>query len=105
MRVIGDQAPPGEFDVHNQPGRPGHVWIRFFENVAQKTRHDEMTGEPHVFWEYDEYQVVARRTPTLEQDIEANLDEWVLSAKSFEPEASRANELEHALDIVTGARP
>ena len=108
MRVRGDQSPPGAFSVENQPDRPGHKCVRFFENARNITETDEGTGEKTTFWEYDEYMLCVPDRPGLIEAIETNFDEWLLTAKSHSLEAiaiAEADELRQATDILMGVQP
>ena len=89
--------PQGAFSIHPQPDRAGFVCIRFFEN-AHKVKVAIDDGDPIEFAEYDEYSVVVPDAEGLVADIEANFDNWLLTAKSHSPEAIA--EAAHAAEIA-----
>jgi len=96
MRVKGDNSPPGAYTVETQPGKPGFVCVRLYENAQQ------VTEETH--WVYDEYQLVVPARDDLDADIEAHLDEWIATAQSLEVDgrASAVVDMKEALDILLG---
>ena len=91
MRVYGNQKPP-TFTIDPQPGRPNHVWLRFYENAVQD---DEG-------WSWDEYGLVVLNNPGLRQSIEDNFDDWVLTVKSLASDA--ANVATHNGEASESAR-
>jgi len=94
VRVRGDNAPPGAYSMAPQPGRPGYVCVRLYENAQQVA--------PEAYWAYDEYQIIVPYRADLQADIEANISEWLSTAQSLEmPEnASAVAEMQEALNIL-----
>jgi len=92
MKVRGNQAPPEEgYSIHDQPDKPGYAWVRFYENAVEveevidwENGLDGEIGEVYKFWEYDEYSLIVPKTPNLAEEIEADYDNWLLTAKSCE---------------------
>ena len=108
MRVRGNQQPAGAFNIYPQPDKAGFVCVRFFEN-AHKVKVSVDDGDPIEFWEYDEYELIAPDAPDLAADIEANYNNWLLTAKSHNPEAVAAAahaaevaDLRQAVQILSG---
>jgi len=74
MKVSGDFAPPGAFSIEAQPGMPGQVCVRLYENAREVAPH----------WEYDEYHLVVPMRDDLAADLEENYADWLLTAKGME---------------------
>ena len=96
MRVRGNQPPEGAYRIFPQPDKDGFVCIRFFENT-QEVDVGVDGGDPVVFYEYDEYELIVPDEPDLAANIEAHYEEWLLTAKSYSPEAMAAAEAAAAI--------
>lgn len=85
MRAQGNTMPPS-VEVHPR-GKNAEVRLR--ENPR------EIDFE---LYEYDEYTLTVPDRPGLEQEISANLSEWLKTARSMEynPDASAAHAIEEA---------
>lgn len=92
MKAQANSAPVRMYLIERHPQKPGHVQVRFFENVRET---DSEGG-----WEYDEYIVTVPKAPGLAEKIEGDFDTWLLSAKSASPEYSAARKAEEALRPV-----
>ena len=102
MRTQADIAPPGRFSITRYPPKPSRVEVRFYENVVETTLTDETSGTSRPIWEYDEYIIVIPDKPGLAEEIEADFDRWLLTAKSFHPFLIEALEFGSAFNILTG---
>lgn len=76
MRVRGDVSPSSAYRIEPQPGQPGMVCVRLFENPVH------VEEESH--WEYDEYQVIVRDSPGLAAAIENNFEAWMQTCRTRE---------------------
>jgi hypothetical protein len=45
---------------------------------------DEMSETPITMYEYDEYTFVLREKETLQTEIEANMDDWLITGRTLE---------------------
>lgn len=101
MRVKGNISP----DVLNiEPYRPmnGYVEARLRDNIKSIVEVDEMTGQEIPMFEYDEYTFVLPDREGLREDIEANLNDWLVTGRTLEVNegASIVQEMKAALEIL-----
>lgn len=101
MRVKGNISP----DVLNiEPYRPmeGYVEARLRENIKAVTEVDEMTGQEIQMFEYDEYTFVLRDREGLREDMEANMNDWLVTGRTLEVNegASIVQDMRAALEIL-----
>lgn len=101
MRVKGNISP----NVLNiEPYRPmeGYVEARLRENIKAVTEVDEMTGQEIQMFEYDEYTFVLRDREGLREDMEANMNDWLVTGRTLEVNegASIVQDMRAALEIL-----
>lgn len=83
MRVMGNIYPQS-VTVETYLPTPGMVEIRLRENVKEVSVIDEMDGATTIMYEYDEYTIVVPDSPGLNEDIAANLSDWLITLRSLE---------------------
>lgn len=81
MRVQGN-ASPEVVTVESYWPQPGYVEVRLRENVRDITPTD--IENPAPLFEYDEYVFHIKERDGLQQEIESNLDEWMLTGRMLE---------------------
>lgn len=82
MKVKGDNAPSGAFEVEPHPQKPHVAVVRFFENAQP---FEEKTGDLTTKgWEYDEYRLEMPLYDGLTLDVAAAYDSYLAQAKSEE---------------------
>ena len=85
MKVKGDNAPSGAFEVEPHPQKPGIAVVRFFENAQP---FEEKSGDLTTKgWEYDEYHLELPLYDNLALDVDAAYDICIQQAKADEEEA------------------
>lgn len=85
MKVKGDNAPSGAFEVEPHPQKPGVAVVRFFENAQP---FEEKSGDLTTKgWEYDEYLMEMPLYDGLTLDVAAAYDSHLAQAKAEEEEA------------------
>lgn len=85
MKVKGDNAPSGAFEVEPHPQKPGIAVVRFFENAQP---FEEKSGDLTTKgWEYDEYRLEMPLYDGLTLDVAAAYDGYLAQAKAEEEEA------------------
>ena len=82
MKVKGDNAPSGAFEVEPHPQKPHVAVVRFFENAQP---FEEKTGDLTTKgWEYDEYRLEMPLYDGLTLDVAAAYDSYLAQAKAEE---------------------
>lgn len=82
MKVKGDNAPSGAFEVEPHPQKPNVAVVRFFENAQP---FEEKTGDLTTKgWEYDEYRLEMPLYDGLTLDVAAAYDSYLAQAKAEE---------------------
>lgn len=95
MKVKGDNAPSGAFEVEPHPQKPGIAVVRFFENAQP---FEEKSGNLTTKgWEYDEYRLEMPLYDGLTLDVAAAYDSYLAQAKA---EERSKNELERMAGSV-----
>nr|DAR07597.1 MAG TPA: hypothetical protein [Caudoviricetes sp.] len=95
MKVKGDNAPSGAFEVEPHPQKPGVAIVRLFENPEP---FEEKQGELTLKgWEYDEYHLELPLYDALALDVAAAYDSYLAQAKA---EERSKNELERMANSV-----
>ena len=99
MRVRGD-ASPNTISIETYPQQDGYVEIRLRENITEQT---EQVDEQQVkYFDYDEYLLVVPNREGLQNEIETNFEDWVLTGRTleFNANASIAQDMRNALEIL-----
>lgn len=101
MRVKGNVS-PNVLDIESYRPIPGYVEARLRENINEVTVVDEMTEQEIKMFEYDEYTFVIRERDGLREDIEANLNDWLITGRTLEinESASIVQDMKAALEIM-----
>lgn len=82
MKVKGDNAPSGAFEVEPHPQKPHVAVVRFFENAQP---FEEKAGDLTTKgWEYDEYRLEMPLYDGLTLDVAAAYDSYLAQAKAEE---------------------
>lgn len=99
MRVRGDVS-PNTISIEAYPQQDGYVEIRLRENIQEVT---EQIDEKQIkSYDYDEYLLVVPNREGLQNDIETNFEEWILTGRTleFNVNSSIAQDMRNALDIL-----
>lgn len=100
MKVRGDLAPSGLFSLEEQPKKPGHFLVRFYENVHPFS--EERDGHSASGYEYDEYHLELTGYSGLTDDISSNYDGYLAQAKLLEAETKTIPDLKQKVsDLET----
>lgn len=83
MRVRGNVS-PNVLDIEPYAPTLGYVEVRLRENINEISVTDEMSETPITMYEYDEYTFVLREKETLQTEIEANMDDWLITGRTLE---------------------
>lgn len=95
MKVKGDNAPSGAFEVEPHPQKPSVAVVRLFENAQP---FEEKSGDLTTKgWEYDEYLMEMPLYDGLTLDVAAAYDSYLAQAKA---EERSKNELERMANSV-----
>ncbi len=95
MKVKGNNAPSGAFEVEPHPQKPGVAVVRFFKNTQP---FEEKSGDLTTKgWEYDEYRMEMPLYDGLTLDVAAAYDSYLAQAKA---EERSKNELERMANSV-----
>ena len=97
MRVRGSVNPP-QVSVEDAPQKAGYSEIRLRENAKEITVTDEQSS--HTEWEYDEYVLCEKTRANLKAEIEANLNEWLITGRCKEVDVG-ASDWVDAQDEIT----
>lgn len=83
MRVKGNISPV-TLSVETYQPLEGYVDVRLRENIKEVTGTDPWTGNPVTMFEYDEYTFVMPSREGLREDIESNLNDWLVTGRTLE---------------------
>ena len=99
MRVRGDVS-PNTISIETYPQQEGYVEIRLRENITEQT--EQINEQPVKYFDYDEYLLVVPNQEGLQNEIETNFDEWLLTGRTleFDENASKAHEMRDALETL-----
>lgn len=101
MRVRGNIS-PNVLNIETYHPFPGYVEVRLRENINEVTVVDEMTEKENIMFEYDEYTFVLPEREGLREDIEANMNDWLITGRTLEVNegASIVQDMKAALEIL-----
>ena len=99
MRVRGNVS-PAELVLESYRPMPGYVELRLRENVKEVSVVDEMTET--TMYEYDEYTFLLKEKEGLQEEIEANMSDWLITGRTLEINegASIVQDMKEALEIL-----
>lgn len=83
MKVKGNVS-PNVLDIEAFSPMPGYVEVRLRENIKSLTEVDEMTEAEITMYEYDEYTFHLKEKESLQEEIEANMDDWLTTGRTLE---------------------
>lgn len=80
----------------------GYVEVRLRENIKEVTETDPQTETPLTMFEYDEYTFLLKDREGLQEDIESNLSDWLITGRTLEvnESASIVQDMKAALEIL-----
>lgn len=101
MRVKGNVS-PNVLDIEAFAPMPGYVEVRLRENIKPLTVVDEMAEAEITMYEYDEYTFHLKEKESLQEEIEANMEDWLVTGRTLEINegASIVQDMKDALGIV-----
>lgn len=101
MRVRGNIT-PAVLTVEPYNPVPGQVEVRLRENIKEVSVVDSMTEQAVTMYEYDEYVFLLKDREGLQEDIEANLSDWLITGRTLEVNegASLVQDMKAALEIL-----
>lgn len=101
MRVKGNIL-PNVLNIEEYRPLPGYAEVRLRENFKEVTVTDEMTEAAVTMIEYDEYTFILKNRDTLREDIEANMEDWLITGRTLEVNegASIVQDMKAALEIL-----
>lgn len=101
MRVRGNVS-PNVLDIEAFAPMPGYVEVRLRENIKEIVKVDEMTEQEVSMFEYDEYTFYLAEKEGLREEIEGNLNDWLITGRTLEINegASIVQDMKEALEIV-----
>ena len=81
---------------------PGQVEVRLRENIKEISVVDSMTEQTVTMYEYDEYVFLLKDREGLQEDIEANMADWLVTGRTLEVNegASIIQDMKAALEIM-----
>lgn len=101
MRVRGNIQPAV---ITVEPYRPiqGYVEVRLRENINPITVKDSHLETEIDMFEYDEYTFLLAEKEGLEQEIKANINDWLITGKTLEvnENASIVQDMKAALEVL-----
>lgn len=98
MRVRGNVIPQ-QLLIEPLPGNRNYVNIRIVNNVSEVV----VDGDtPVTLYEYDEYQIALKYYDGIQADIESNIEDWMITARTleFNENASVYRDMKEALAIL-----
>lgn len=105
MRVKGNVSP---VTLSMEPYLPleGYVEVRLREDIKEVTDTDPQTETSVTVFEYDEYTFLLKDREGLREDIESNLNDWLITGRTLEVNegASIVQDMKAALEIL-GVKP
>ena len=101
MRVKGNISPV-TLSVGSYLPLEGYVEVRLRENIKEVTETDPQTETPLTMFEYDEYTFLLKDREGLQEDIESNLSDWLITGRTLEvnESASIVQDMKAALEIL-----
>lgn len=101
MRVRGNIS-PNVLNIEAYHPFPGYVEVRLRERINEVTVVDEMTEEENIMFEYDEYTFILPEREGLREEIEANMNDWLITGRTLEVNegASIVQDMKAALEIL-----
>ena len=101
MRVRGNMT-PAALTVEPYNPVPGQVEVRLRENIKEISAVDSMTEQTVTMYEYDEYVFLLKDRGGLQEDIEANMADWLVTGRTLEVNegASIIQDMKAALEIM-----
>lgn len=102
MKVKGDNAPSGAFEVEPHPQKPGVAVVRFFENAQP---FEEKSGDLTTKgWEYDEYRMQMPLYNSLTLDVAAAYDSYLAQAKAEERSKNKLERMANSVASLQAAQ-
>lgn len=83
MRVRGNAA-PAVLTVEPYMPMEGYVEVRIRENINEVTENDPLTESTATLYEYDEYVFHLKERDGLQEEIESNLNDWLITGRTLE---------------------
>lgn len=76
--------------------------VRLRENINEVTETDPQTETTITLFEYDEYTFLLKDREGLQEDIESNLNDWLITGRTLEvnESASIVQDMKAALEIL-----
>lgn len=76
--------------------------VRLRENIKEVTETDPQTETTLTLFEYDEYTFLLKDREGLQEDIENNLSDWLITGRTLEvnESASIVQDMKAALEIL-----
>lgn len=76
--------------------------VRLRENIKEVTETDPQTETTLTLFEYDEYTFLLKDREGLQEDIESNLSDWLITGRTLEvnESASIVQDMKAALEIL-----
>lgn len=101
MRVKGNISPV-TLSVESYLPLEGYVEVRLRENIKEVTETDPQTETPLTMFEYDEYTFLLKDREGLQEGIESNLSDWLITGRTLEvnESASIVQDMKAALEIL-----
>lgn len=101
MRVRGNIAPV-TLSMESYLPLEGYVEVRLRENINEVTETDPQTETTITLFEYDEYTFLLKDREGLQEDIENNLSDWLITGRTLEvnESASIVQDMKAALEIL-----
>lgn len=101
MRVKGNVSPV-TLSMESYPPLEGCVEVRLRENIKEVTETDPQTETSVTKFEYDEYTFILKDREGLQEEIESNLNDWLITGRTLEvnESASIIQDMRAALEIL-----
>lgn len=101
MRVKGNVSPV-TLSMESYLPLEGYVEVRLRENIEEVTYIDSQTEISVTMFEYDEYTFLLKDREGLQEDIENNLSDWLITGRTLEvnESASIVQDMKAALDLL-----
>lgn len=101
MRVRGNISPV-TLSMETYLPLEGYVEVRLRENIKEVTETDPQTETSVTLFEYDEYTFLLKDRAGLQEDIESNLSDWLITGRTLEvnESASIVQDMKAALEIL-----
>lgn len=101
MRVRGNISPV-TLSMESYLPLEGYVEVRLRENINEVTETDPQTETAVTLFEYDEYTFLLKDREGLQEDIENNLNDWLITGRTLEvnESASIVQDMKAALEIL-----